>query len=89
MSPPTPQTTRSWAGVSRNLALSDEFMKMPEPIIAPLETMAASNRLSLRMLRLFYPARFRKARSPTLPHPSWARLRPGAPDGFCGTTISP
>ena len=29
---------------------------MPEPIIAPLETMAASNRLSLRMLRVFYRA---------------------------------
>ena len=39
------------------MALSDEFMKIPEPIIAPLETIAASNRLSLRMLRLFYPAR--------------------------------
>jgi hypothetical protein len=32
----------------RNFALSAEFMKKPEPIIAPLEIMAVSKRPSFR-----------------------------------------
>jgi hypothetical protein len=60
MPPPRIQTRRSWDEVWRNLALSAEFMKMPDPMIAPLTIMAASKAPSFRLsevsfILLFYP----------------------------------
>jgi hypothetical protein len=67
MTPPSIQTRRSWEDVWRNLALSAELMKIPDPIIAPLTIIAASKAPSLRFREVpFMPPFYLKGRAKSI-----------------------